>query len=390
MSRIAIVTTHPIQYNAPLFTYLAKSDYFKIKVFYTWGQSQESIYDLLFLNNRIWDIPLLEGYDYTFSKNISSNPGSHHFSGIDNPTLISDLESFSPDAIILFGWAFRSHLKVLRYFKGKVPILFRGDSIIDDQSANFKIGQFVRKLFLKWVYQHIDYALYVGKRNKEYFLQSGIKNNQLFFAPHAVDNERFQQISHLDESVRYSFRTEYNIPSGDIIYAYVGKLYSLKDVDLLIDAFMKVEFKESWLVIVGTGDMEDYLIRRARVNDRVIFLGFKNQSELPAIYHSVDVIVLPSKSETWGLVINEAMASGKAVIVSDKCGCAVDLVNEGQNGFVFQSGNKEDLVSKMNLISDKSTALKMGEESRSIIAEYSYENISVAIKSCLDKHEKLT
>ena len=109
-----------------------------MKVFYTWGQmlGQEK-YDPDFGRKVEWDIPFLEGYEYSFVDNISQSPGSHHFKGIDNPALISEIDSWNPDALLIFGWAFKSHLKILRHYKGKKMLLFRGDSHLLDEAQDF-------------------------------------------------------------------------------------------------------------------------------------------------------------------------------------------------------------------------------------------------------------
>ena len=138
MKRLAIITTHPIQYNAPWFKLLSQRKNIHIKVFYTWGQIENTAkFDPGFGKEISWDIPLLEGYEYTFVTNTSKDPGSHHFNGIINPSLVDDIESWNADAILIFGWSFKSHLKVLRYFKGKKTNIFRGDSNLLDESTNF-------------------------------------------------------------------------------------------------------------------------------------------------------------------------------------------------------------------------------------------------------------
>src|SRR5690606_37765332 len=120
--KIAIVSTHPIQYNAPWFRLLAKEFNVDLNVFYTWSQSEKgSKFDPGFGKSITWDIPLLDGYNYKFIKNTSKEPGSHHFTGISNPTLIKEIEQWKPDAILVIGWSFKSHLACLRYFKKKVP-----------------------------------------------------------------------------------------------------------------------------------------------------------------------------------------------------------------------------------------------------------------------------
>ena len=139
MKKLAIITTHPIQYNAPLFKLLTERKQINIKVFYTWSQTDKgSKFDRDFGRHIDWDIPLLDDYQYTFVQNSSKNPGIHHFRGIDNPTLIEEIKIYKPGAILVIGWSFKSHLKCLRYFKGKVPLLFRGDSTLLNRQSVLK------------------------------------------------------------------------------------------------------------------------------------------------------------------------------------------------------------------------------------------------------------
>ena len=151
MKKIAIITSHPIQYNAPLFRAISQSEELNCKVFYTWSQSQKPVFDPGFGIERSWDLPLLEGYDFQFVENISKSPGTHHFKGIENPGLINEINKYRPDAILIFGWSFHSHLACIRHFKGKVPILFRGDSTLLDEKPGYK--KMIRRIFLTWVYR---------------------------------------------------------------------------------------------------------------------------------------------------------------------------------------------------------------------------------------------
>ncbi len=178
MKKLAIVTSHPIQYNAPLFALLNKCGKVIPKVFYTWHQSQAGLkYDPGFKKTIQWDLPLLEGYDFTFVRNISKDPGTHHFKGLVNPSLNEEIAAWEPDAVLVFGWSFTSHLKCIRHFHNKIPVLFRGDSTLLDEAKGVKT--FLRRLFLKWVYAHVNLALYVGTNNKAYFLKHGLKEHQL-------------------------------------------------------------------------------------------------------------------------------------------------------------------------------------------------------------------
>ena len=115
IKRLAIITTHPIQYNAPLFKLIQERGNIQVKVFYTWGEAVlKNKFDPGFGQHISWDIPLLDGYDYSFEKNISTNPGSHHFKGIDNPDLIGNITAWNADAVLVYGWCFKSHLKAIR------------------------------------------------------------------------------------------------------------------------------------------------------------------------------------------------------------------------------------------------------------------------------------
>ena len=185
LKKLAIIITHPIQYYVPVFQILAKEC--NLKVFYTWGKKGVGIkYDPDFKKLISWDLPLLENYNYELVDNFARDPGSHHFNGIYNPTLISSITDFSPNAILIYGWAYKSHLNTIRYFKGKIPVWFRGDSTLLNERKGVK--QLLRFLFLKWVYKNIDNALYVGSANKAYFKKFGLKESQLVFVPHAIDN----------------------------------------------------------------------------------------------------------------------------------------------------------------------------------------------------------
>ena len=386
MKKLAIITTHPIQYNAPWFKLLAERKNIIIKVFYTWSQVlNEEKYDPGFGKNIEWDIPLLDGYDYTFVKNVARSAGSHHFKGIDNPTLINEITSWNPDGILVFGWSFKSHLKVLRHFKSKVKILFRGDSNLIDDTIGFSVKKIIRKIFLKWVYRHVDFALYVGSENKAYYKKFGLKENQLFFAPHAIDNSRFMQ----DSSGNY--REQMGIPKDATVFLFIGKFEDKKNPHLLVDAFIKLTTINTHLLMVGNGVLENEFKNKVaelpnEVKSRIHFLPFQNQLEMPSIYRIGNILVLPSKGpgETWGLAVNEAMACKRAILVSDKCGCAVDLVKAGINGYSFKSNDISDLLFKMNLFLNDTEAIEeMGNQSYLLVKNWNFDIICNTIEKSI-------
>ncbi|MDN3584426.1 glycosyltransferase family 4 protein [Mucilaginibacter flavus] len=385
MKKLAIVTTHPIQYYAPIFKLLQARDRIKIKVFYTAGRQVENGHDQGFDKAIRWDVPLLEGYDLTWLDNVAKDPGYHHFKGIDNPSAIKIIESWSPDAILVIGWACKSHLKIMRYFKNKRKVYFRGDSNLLKEGSGLK--QILKTFLLRWVYQHVDHAFFVGKNNKEYYIKYGLKEAQLSFAPHAIDNDRFSEMRGTECDL---LRTALNVGYGDILILFAGKFEPVKNIELLLSAFLSLNKPNIHLLVTGNGILENNLKKKARESsnmDKVHFMEFKNQTYMPVLYQSADLFCLPSKSESWGLSVNEAMACGKAVLVSDKVGCAADLIRPGVNGLVFDEGDEASLTASLDsLTNDKSQLGAMGEISRTIIAEWNFLNIVKAIEDEIDKN----
>ena len=384
MKRLAIITTHPIQYNSPLFELLTRRNKIAIRVFYTWGESVlQDKYDPGFKKVINWDIPLLQGYDYTFLKNTSKEKGSHHFNGIKNPEIIQSINSFRPHALLVYGWSFVSHLKVMRHFKKNIPVLFRGASNLLDNTAFFR--NVLRNVCLKFVYRYIDKALYVGKSNYDYFVKAGLKRPQLIFAPHAIDNDRFRCGFPGCRSTAQALRTALKIKVKDFVFLFAGKLEEKKNPALLLEAFAQCGFQKGiHLVITGNGVLETDLKKKYSGYQGIHFLDFQNQLQMPSVYEMGDVFVLPSKGpgETWGLSVNEAMANGKAVIVSNKCGCAADLVENNLNGFIFKSGNLGELRELLKKIqADKITLENMGAASAKKIKEYTFENLAKTIEA---------
>lgn len=381
MRRLAIITTHPIQYYAPLFKLLNDRQQIDIKVFYTWGENSVKKYDPAFGKDVDWDIPLLEGYNYQWAQNIATDPGSHHFNGIVTPGLVNQIKAYEPNAILVFGWAYQSHLKVLRYFRNKLPVYFRGDSTLLDEQPGLR--SILKTVFLRWVYHHVNHAFYVGINNKAYFKKYGIKEKQLSFAPHAIDNKRFEINRDVEAS---SLRTGLGLTKADQLILFAGKFELKKAPELLLDAFLSINKPNAHLLLVGNGILETTLRDKAAKHKNVHFMDFQNQSMMPVIYQACNLFCLPSQGpgETWGLAVNEAMACKKAVVVSDKCGCAIDLVTK-DNGIIFKSGELDELKSALNiLLSDNRILDKFGNKSGEIIHHWSFENIASAIETKLN------
>jgi glycosyltransferase involved in cell wall biosynthesis len=341
--KLAIISTHPIQYYAPVFRALAGSTEIDLRVFYTWSQAAtDRVFDSGFGTEVKWDIPLLDGYAYQFVRNIANRPGLNHFGGLNTPTLVREIETWRPDAVLVYTWNSRSHLHALRHFKGKLPVLFRGDSTLLDRRAWWRA--LLRRMFLTWVYSHVDIAIAVGTNNKAYFAWCGLPPQRIALAPHSIDTVRFAADAAGHEKLALEWRQKLGLSPEAMVFLYAGKLQPKKNPGLLLDAFSALK-DGSHLVFVGNGELEVELKRKAEASENVHFMPFQNQSVMPAVYRLGDVFVLPSQGpeETWGLALNEAMASGRTVIASTKVGGACDLIQSGENGWIFESGDRKAL-----------------------------------------------
>ncbi|HYF31984.1 MAG TPA: glycosyltransferase family 4 protein [Chitinophagaceae bacterium] len=377
--KLAIVITHPIQYYAPLFKLLTARGNIQLKVFYTWERGAEK-FDVGFGKSFDWDIPLLEGYDHTFVSNKGNRKKG--FWDVHNPSLNTEIAFWKPDAVLVYGWNYRSHLRAMRHFSGKATVLFRGDSTLLDKGHGTK--ELLRRSLLKWIYKPVDIALYVGSNNKEYFREYGLQENQLMFAPHSIDNDRFTNETPAHIDYRGELLRSLSIPAQAKKILFTGKFQSKKNPVLLMKAFLQLNDPGVHLLMVGNGEQEQQLKELAADHPNIHFLPFQNQSMMPAVYRLGDVFCLPSQGpgETWGLAVNEAMACGKAILVSDKTGCAIDLVKNGENGYIFESNNLQDLTSKLKALLAADYA-NMGKESLKIIKDWSFERQAQCIEDAL-------
>ena len=378
--RLAIIHTHPVQYNVPWFIKL--SEIFDVKVFYTWAPTHEGYWDKKFKRHIRWDIPLTRGYDHEFVHNISPRPGPNTLWGTINPGLIRTLLHFEPDYILIYGWKNLSHLHAMTYFHGRVPVLFRGDSTMLDTSPS-PAGR-LRSTLLRQVYKNVDYALYVGTENKKYFLSHGLPSGRLIFVPHAVNNDFFRDSDGRYERQAQQWRARLGLDEGNLTFVYAGKFEPKKNLTLLMRAFLDDPHAGHRLLLVGGGAEEERLRAMAQADKRIIFLPFQNQSQMPVVYRLGHVLILPSAwGETWGLAVNEAMACGRAVMTSNKTGCAADLVRQGQNGYIFDFRDHKQLSSLMQSMTIKK-AQKMGQASLEIIKNWTYEAGIINLKKALN------
>ncbi len=373
--RLAVVVSHPIQYYSPWFRHIAAKSVVDLHVYYLWDFGTTEKHERTFDRSFSWDVPLLEGYKSTFVANVSRDPGTHHFGGLNNPSLLSQVMEFRPDVVLVFGYAWRSQMSFLFRRPRKLPVMMRGDSHLLASSARpSSIGVKLKRRLTRAVLRYCDYALAVGKSNAQFYVANGVPTDRIALVPHCVDNGRFAAAA--ENGSREQFRRSHELEDDAIVVAFVGKFEPKKRPDMLLSAFKRLASESARLMLVGDGVLRPQLERMADGDRRIRLLPFQNQSAIPSVYAAADILVLPSygPGETWGLVVNEAMNAGCAVIVSSHVGCAQDLVHVDRNGWIFAAGDEESLSECLRVaVSNPQRLRDFGRYSRDLIRSYSYD-----------------
>ena len=353
ITKLTYLLSHPIQYQAPLLRRIAKEEEIDLRVIFENNPTGSAYYDSGFKRQVEWDIPLTEGYE-----NIS----------LSDTELLSEIKNC--DMLWLHGWGsqiMRKALVLARYLG--TPVLMRAENCDLAMPDGTGPRGWLKRLYIGFIFRHCQAFLAIGTENKNYYLRRSIANNRIFLMPYAVDNNSFAIKAKAAHPRRNELKAELGIAPGRKVILFAGKFMPRKHPDILIHAVNSVDWGEGErpaLIFVGGGDMEERLRALA---PEAAFPGFKNQSELPSLYDITDVMVLPSEREPWGLAINEAMACGTAVVVSDQVGCAADLLNDGC-GRVFPFGDVQALAD--SLVHCLKHSEKMGEAASTMIKQWGF------------------
>ncbi|MFM9048396.1 MAG: glycosyltransferase family 4 protein [Cyanobium sp.] len=387
-TRLAIIAGHPVQYVAPWLTQLGSMDALEVHVFYLWDFGVVQTKDPGFGITLEWDIPLLEGYSHSFVQNLSADPGNHHFNGYINPTLAKEVAAWKPDVILLMNYAFRTYFRFLLDPRiWPIPIIFRGDSHDVGRRGGFKTK--LTRMMRRIIFSRFALFLDVGKNNRDYLLASAVSPSKMIRAPHAIDNQRFQEAKERAEQEGILLRRRLGVAEDDVLICFVGKLIPIKRPFDLLEAFTTLpdnRLRKAKLLFVGEGGLKSSLRAASQPLDSVLFLDFQNQSNLPGVYAASDLIVLPSQSETWGLVINEAMNLSCPAVVSDHVGCAPDLVIPDFTGWVYPTGNVAQLRASLAQAIGNPAKLKwMGQNAAELIQDFSFQALTSALLTAVDR-----
>jgi glycosyltransferase involved in cell wall biosynthesis len=386
-TRLAIVVSHPIQYYAPLYRRLAQRDDLAIKVFFTWHAGQAPVQDRGFKQPIAWDVPLNEGYEFELVPNVSSDPGTHHFFGLRNPSLVERVSRWGADAVHVTGWAWWSHLLVLQTFcRRAVPVLFRGDSHLLDFPRSGPLW-WAKRAILGRVYSWPDAFLFVGAANRAYYEAFGVSPDRLYHCPHSIDVARFAEPAEQFEREAAQWRRQLGISDDRPVLLYAGKFERKKRPVELMRAVQTQGDPGLVLVLIGGGELENEVSALASGDpDRFRVLPFQNQSRMPVVYRLGDLVILPSAfGETWGLAVNEAMACGRPVLVSDRVGCAADVVDVSC-GRVFPWDDLSVMMRAVNeMTSDRKVLSELGRAAAQRAWAFDIARTEFALMDCLHR-----
>jgi len=384
--RVGLFTTHPVQYQVPWYRALGAHPDVDLTVFYCMlpdARQQGEGFGVAFQ----WDIPLLEGYRYEVLANRARRPSVIRFSGCDTPEIEDRVRDGGFDAFIVNGWVVKACLQALRACRRRgVPCIVRGESNALRPRPAWK--RFLHRRLLR----RYSAFLSIGKSNRDFYLANGVPEEKIFFAPYCVENERFAAAAETLGPHRSRLRADWAIPPDAYTFLFCGKFVEKKrPLDLL--AALEIACRSGrcdrplHLLLVGEGDLASACRREAAAKRLpVTFAGFLNQSEIPRAYAAADCLILPSDyGETWGLVVNEAMACGLPAVVSDRVGCRPDLVLPGRTGEVFPFGDVRALAAIMvEFAADPEASQRLGRAARAHVATYRVENVLAGTLRALD------
>ncbi|KAB2850830.1 MAG: glycosyltransferase family 4 protein [Hyphomicrobiaceae bacterium] len=362
--RLAIFTTHPIQYQAPWFRALAATADIDARVFFSYVPDAAE-QGVGFGRAVTWDIPLRDGYANEVLPSCMAPSLVPGFARRLVGGIGSALDGFAPHAAMILGWQEFSLIEAMVACRRRgLPIILRGES-----NALRERPWYVSALHRRY-FRQFDAFMAIGKANAELYRRCGIAKERIVTAGYFVDNDRFKASAEALVEQRDAIRKAWGILPGATVFVFVGKLEPKKCVIHFLEALRAAAGGQGERVhglVVGTGAQMPEA--KSYVEDHrlaVTFAGFMNQREIARAYVAADALVLPSDfGETWGLVVNEAMATGLPAIVSDRVGAANDLVIDGKTGIVFPFGSRSHLADVIvRLASCPEERLRMGAAAR--------------------------
>jgi glycosyltransferase involved in cell wall biosynthesis len=388
--KIAYLVSHPIQYQAPLLRFISTQPDFDLTVFFRSDHSIGDFYDDGFDKTIHWDVSLLDGYRHEFLPALGRTDRLGLLRPI-NYGIVRRLWAGQFDALWVHGYVpWFNWIAMAAARAAGIRTMVRDEASSLSKSRSTLKTILKRHLFFRLLNRATDAFLAIGTLNGNYYIENGIPREKIFSSPYCVDNWYFRNLAEAALADKERLRSELGLLPGRPVILYASKLQRRKRADDLLTAFAKLVDRDwasgkPYLLFAGDGEQRTELETAARpLGEDVRFLGFRNQSELPALFGLCDVFVLPSLAEPWGLVVNEVMSAGRPVIVSDEVGCWPDLVRDGVNGYVFPAGNADALAACLEqLLADEALRASMGRAGWDIIDQWDFRRVVAGLREAL-------
>ncbi len=365
--KLGVLDLWPIQYKGPLYRRLASRGNVDVEVLYLSDKGYSATLDSQFGVPVAWDIDLLDGYKHSFLT--TKDCPTSKFARMN--ALARWLGAH--DAVVVHGYTNRWMLCAVAMCRARrIPYLLRGDSLPRGDSTGFR--RLLRYVIARTVVCGSAAGLAIGQLNKEFYRRH--KARRVIFAPFSVDDGRFARVP---VTSRSELLAQWKLSTDRAVILYCGKLYPGKRPLDLTAAIQLLACKVT-TIFVGDGLLAERVQSSLMPGEGVV-TGFVNQSELPMYYHAADIIVLPSETENWGLVLNEAMAAGVLPVVSDRVGAAPDLV--AGLGEVYPCGDiarlADALSRALSLVNDPHTRDRVRQHA----ARYSLDRTAVGFEEAV-------
>ncbi len=367
---LGVFATHPIQYVAPVWRRLAQQPGLELKVHFFSDHSVRGGVDPGFGVPVAWDVPLTDGYEHEF---LERRGDEHGFRRSRIPEVAERLASF--DWVMVHGYRHPFERQAVFGARRRgARTLLRGELTDARRPGQPRFRRLLRRLYLTAFYRRIDAFCYLGCQGREHLTRHGIDPRRTFFSPYSIDDRHFETLRR--RWPRAAARRDLGLAEHDRVVLMSAKLIPRKAPLLLAEAVRRLDDDRVVPIVLGDGPLrgEVEAALRNACGERFVMPGFVNQSRLGVYFAAADVFVLPSRFETWGLVVNEAMQFGLPVVVSSAVGCHRDLVIEGETGMVFPTGDAAALESRLReLVGDRERAARMGTRGRAHVARYSIQ-----------------
>jgi len=374
--KLLVFDTHPIQYRAPVFRELAKK-LPSLKVFFfnsDFDGNQWWFHEVGTAKSLSWGINLTNSYP-----NETLNTHQLRLSDAFRK-LQTLLIAERPSAIVVYGYYLKEHW-ILRILSAKlnIPLIFIGETFPSNSSLIRKIlTRPLQQYFLKGVHHFVS----IGNKTESFYLSKKIPSSKITNGKYCIDTEFFKREEPLASIKREELRKNLGIKESDFVLLFVGRLFDRKrPQDIIALHEILLPNQKVHTIIIGTGPMEASLKAESDGLPRLHWLGFQNQLQTRDWYFAADLLVVPSQFETWGLVVNEAFSCGLPALVSDTCGVADDLVDNGKTGFVYRLGALESAKDYVNqLIENKVLQQDLAKKAREkVLSSYRPDQFAESI-----------